>query len=69
MTSGNDQPRDDWIEWSGGECPVGRHAIIQTIFRCEDKESFDPEAGQAGRYQWDHDGLGYDIVAYRIVQS
>ena len=54
---------DGWIEWSGGECPVGDGERVQVRF--EDGwvsgESFVPTA-----LRWNRSGKDSDIVAYRI---
>jgi hypothetical protein len=55
---------DGWIEWHGGECPVGEDAVGYVKFRNG------AECGPEGihRYQWGHyEGLG-DIIAYRIAR-
>jgi hypothetical protein len=59
----------DWIEWTGGECPLARSAIVHVRFR-RGAEGHAP----AGRLDWRH-GIpchGYDgdddIVAYFPVE-
>lgn len=53
---------DGWIEWGGGECPVGRELPVDIKFRDGDRE----EGGhQAGAYRWNHKGVCADIIAYR----
>lgn len=54
---------DGWIEWGGGECPVGDGTLIGVKYRsgyavpdCE------PEL-----QDWEHSGFATDIIAYRIV--
>lgn len=56
----------DWIEWSGGECPVEPGRVINA--RCRDGDEsliqscdwFDWRHNVKGEYP------GFDIVAYRV---
>lgn len=60
---------NDWIEWGGGECPVDELAKVRLLFRGEEV-SESPEIGTpAGYLEWDHQGGGGDIVAYRVVEQ
>ncbi|TKK33216.1 hypothetical protein [Pantoea agglomerans] len=56
------QERGEWIEWKGGECPVGYHALV--IIRYFDSEERETIAGQVS---WNHCGDGDDIIAYRVI--
>jgi len=56
------QERDEWIEWGGGECPVGYHTRV--VIRYFDGEESKTIAGQV---PWNHCGDGDDIIAYRII--
>ena len=53
----------NWIEWSGGDCPVTPETQIEAEFRCGTTD-----IGAAQYFKWSH-GLatGYDIMRYRIV--
>lgn len=53
-----------WIEWSGGKCPVDSDAIVEVKFRNQNRYQFNND--RAGDFYWPHDGLGYDIIAYRL---
>ena len=50
----------EWIEWSGGECPVEINLVIQ--IKCRDGHF---NAGEAGWFLWDHSGHNCDVIAYR----
>lgn len=56
----------DWIEWSGGECPVAPDAKVGVRFR----DGWTSYAGRAGFWStwWQHVGHSFDITAYRVVQ-
>lgn len=53
---------DGWIDWGGGECPVGASEMVDVIF------------GHGGRmptniadcWRWNHSGTSSDIIAYRL---
>ena len=52
----------EWIEWSGGECPVSGETLVEVVLR-----NGEDEKEQAGECFWRH-GLGDgDIIAYRVV--
>ena len=55
-----------WIQWAGGECPVDSDAIVEVKFRHPSSNQFNSD--RAGDFYWPHDGLGYDIIAYRLRQ-
>ena len=57
---------DGWIQWAGGECPVDSDAIVEV--KCRHPSSHQFNNDRAGDFYWSHDGLGYDIIAYRLQQ-
>lgn len=57
---------DGWIEWAGGDCPVDSDAIVEV--KCRHPSSHQFNNDRAGDFYWPHDGLGYDIIAYRLQQ-
>lgn len=57
----------DWIEWNGGECPVGLGASVEYLMRGE--EPGDESKDVAAWLRWDHRGSAGDIVAYRLVDA
>ena len=56
---------DPWIKWAGGECPVPQNTLVEVKLRC----GIIKQAAPAKSYRWRHDGdgVGVDIVEYRIV--
>ena len=57
-----------WIEWAGGECPVGPGTRLDVRFRNgASTEGFYSGVSASAR-DWRHDGSGIDIVAYRPVR-
>ena len=57
---------DGWIKWAGGECPVDSDAIVEVKFRNQNRYKFNSD--RAGDYDWSHDGVNGDIIAYRLQQ-
>lgn len=57
---------EGWIEWTGGECPVGRSEKVAYRLR-NGQENEDPY--EAGCLSWRHHGEPYDIIAYRLVKG
>lgn len=55
---------DGWIEWKGGECPVGAFDVIEVRFRDYFNEV--NHAGESRVYDWVHHGSRTDIIAYRL---
>lgn len=57
-----------WIEWRGGECPVGRYETVQIKLR-DDNHIERPRS--ACECDWRHlpNDAGQDIIAYRVVRS
>ena len=55
---------DEWIEWTGGECPVPSGTIVETELR--DRRIL--PAFNADTLLWDHADAYNDIVRYRVVK-
>ena len=61
------QEPGDWIEWSGGECPVAREvAEIQVRLR-SNRCIYTLSQKQAEMVRWANIGKSGDIIAYRVV--
>lgn len=62
----NMSSENEWIAWSGGECPVAPGDLVERKYR------YAPEYGRsaapAAEWRWEHNGGEFDIIAYRIVQ-
>lgn len=58
----------EWIEWKGGDRPVGASVPVKAQLRCEGREEaeFD-KAIPASEYDWEHGMGSADIIAYRVV--
>ncbi len=57
---------DGWIAWDGGEdCPVANGTYTEVRFRMGTVECDDTPEG----WDWCNDGVGGDIVAYRVVSE
>ena len=56
---------DGWIEWGGGECPVGGDVMVVCKVRAE-KEFRNGEKIKASILRWRHTGGMADIIAYRL---
>lgn len=54
---------DGWIEWGGGECPVGGDVLVCCKWR-SGKVSI--TAYRAGSLSWRHNGNAADVIAYRL---
>ena len=54
---------NNWIEWSGGERPVPRGALI--IAECRDRREM---LMRAADLRWTHQGDYRDIVRYRVIE-
>lgn len=52
----------EWIEWTGGECPVEGHRRVEARLRDGTIETAD-----ADLFFWDHIDDDSDIVAYRVL--
>jgi hypothetical protein len=57
---------DDWIEWKGGECPVGPGVIIDVV--TEHREYYGTKAGDVPIRDWTHWGSIDKIRRYRVVK-
>ena len=57
-------PENDWIEWSGGECPIEAGARVWVKRR----SGRIVRARVADRH-WQHRHSRFDIVAYRVVSA
>jgi hypothetical protein len=55
----------NWIEWKGGECPVGGTICVDVKFR----NGTEPVGYAALGWAWFHDGGEDDIIAYRVVSQ
>ena len=53
-----------WIQWAGGKCPVDSDAIVEVKYRKPNPYQFNND--RAGDFTWSHDGVGGDIIAYRL---
>lgn len=53
---------DGWIEWGGGECPVGASEMVDVIFGRGGRMS----TNIADCWRWSHSGTDSDIIAYRL---
>lgn len=62
-------PDDGWIEWKGGECPVGPQELVMIRFADGDSPPA-PTAAGAWPDGWSHegDGKGY-IIRYCVVKE
>lgn len=65
----------EWIEWSGGVCPVPDGTLVDVEYRDGEcryslpaNENFG-SSNDAGCAYWCHDGADNDIVRYRVCQS
>lgn len=56
---------DGWIEWKGGECPVGGDVMVVCKVRAE-KEFCNGKEIPASVLRWSHTGGMADIIAYRL---
>lgn len=61
---GNSEQAIVWIDWHGGNCPVGHHAMVD--IKTRDGAMV---YGEAGYFGWLHIGEDSDIVAYRVVKD
>lgn len=57
---------DGWIDWHGGNCPVDSDAIVEVKYRKPNPYQFNND--RAGDFTWSHEGVGCDIIAYRLKQ-
>lgn len=59
---------DGWIEWGGGDCPVAADALVEVKLR-NGTEWTGRDAEYRDYWDWSHDEIGGDIVAYRLVEK
>jgi len=57
-------PDGVYHDWLGGECPVGANDIVDVQFRSGQNSG----NTNAGALIWHHDGGGYDIVSWVLVE-
>ncbi len=62
MTHPQEQ-NSEWIEWAGGQNPIGEDEIVEVRFR-----GGELDVSQAGFWDWSHTSRKAlsDIVAYRL---
>ncbi|MGL5487074.1 MAG: hypothetical protein ACRDC6_12435 [Shewanella sp.] len=53
---------DGWIEWKGGECPVGRDVAVDLKW----SDGFEPKAAKPRAFRWQHLDSHANIIAYRL---
>lgn len=53
----------EWIEWSGGGCPVEPQLRVEAKFR---NPNYYPFTQAACDWDWSHENHPADIIAYRI---
>lgn len=56
----------DWIEWSGGDCPIKSK---ETIVEWRIKGSIEVGKSRVKALRWSHEGTIGDIIAYRIIDG
>lgn len=59
------QEKGGWIEWNGGECPVGKDEMIDIKYGDDAYANY----VRAGAFNWKHDDDCYPIIAYRVVEQ
>lgn len=63
---------NDWIEWTGGDCPVAKGTLVDVKYRDGHVErrlpanELHPSTRDASVAFWKNDGVDSDIVAYRL---
>lgn len=66
-----EEKQNEWIEWTGGECPVDPRALHDRKYR-DGRASYRIECERTTilrRAIWGHDGVDEDIIAYRICSA
>lgn len=58
---------EGWVEWHGGECPVDSDSIVEVKYRKPNPYRYSND--RAGDFDWSHDDIDGDIIAYRLQQS
>lgn len=59
------QADDGWVEWGGGECPVGSGVNVDVRLRGGGFLRGTP----AGAHYWRYSGVSADITAYRLAKE
>ena len=60
----------EWIEYYGGGCPVSPAQVVEFLLRIEREEQcYDPQPSLAMDCDWSIEGLGGDIVAYKVCKD
>lgn len=59
------QSAGEWIEWTGGECPVPAGLKIEAELR----SGLYGNTTKPEKCRWRHLGMGGDIVRYRVVSA
>lgn len=54
---------NNWIKWSGGQIPVPDNTFVEV------ETHFGNCSGYASRFDWNHLGDDFDIIAYRIIEQ
>lgn len=62
-TNARDEKWSEWIDWSGGECPLPDDTVHQVRFR--NGETSEDDHSGPGTWHWNHEGVAGDIIAYR----
>jgi len=53
---------DGWIEWNGGECPVGGGVVVDLKW----SDGFERKAAKPEAFRWQHLDSRDNIIAYRL---
>lgn len=54
----------EWIEWKGGHRPVSPNTMVEVRLRDGELKA---EIGEAVEFDWQHEIMDDDIIAYRII--
>lgn len=57
---------NDWILWSGGNCPVDPAQRVEVLFR--NGTTDDTRRADLWYWKWVKEDNSYDIIAYRVVK-
>jgi hypothetical protein len=58
----------EWITWNGGECPI-KSDKTQIYVAYSDGARDGPSIAGTWRWNWEYQGRGGDIIAYRIIED
>jgi hypothetical protein len=66
-----EQASSDWIEWSGGECPVLSSVPVSIRVRANADDGGESGFSKADWWNWAHGRWpsSSDIIAYRLVSA